>query len=194
MDRMRARKSGSRATPPLEGTVISSRWAGPTISKRSPARPTGAVTKRRIQLLGWIDLDCLGNNRTELAEWLGCPNGIAECLLCHVRIMIFDTELEDDDLDGPSLIWLLHIPGNEANLVFAKCSDTEDYSIVCQVAAARCRMTDSTMTLCLRLGDLAQYRLYLQEQTGRHEAAGPRAWCALCARRRGSTVGKPGPS
>ena len=42
-------------------------------------------------------------------------------------------------------------------------------------------------------GDLAQYRLYLSGQAGRHKADRPRAWCALCARRRGPAGGKPSP-
>jgi DNA-binding SARP family transcriptional activator len=41
--------------------------------------------------------------------------------------------------------------------------------------------------------DLAQYRIHLSEQAGRYEADWPRARRALCARRRGPALGKPGP-
>jgi hypothetical protein len=96
-----------------------------------------AVTSRRIELLRWTDFGPEVFTRTGLAEDLGCPNGIAACLLCGNRIMIFDTALEDDALDGPSLILLHSIPGREyPNIICADCSDTTDWAVVLHVAQA----------------------------------------------------------
>jgi class 3 adenylate cyclase len=41
--------------------------------------------------------------------------------------------------------------------------------------------------------DLAQYRVHLSRQAGRHKADRPRACCALCAGRQRPSVGQPGP-
>jgi hypothetical protein len=45
--------------------------------------------------------------------------------------------LEDDALDGPSLILLHSIPGREyPNIICADCSDTTDWAVVLHVAQA----------------------------------------------------------
>jgi hypothetical protein len=94
------------------------------------------VTTSRIDLLRWTDFD-EETTRSDIANTLGCPNGVAKCLLCGGQVMIFDTELEDCDQDGPSLILLQNIPGKGYfNIICAKCSDADDYPLVLTIARA----------------------------------------------------------
>ena len=102
--------------------------------KPKPVITTDPDVQQRIELLRWDDFGPEDCTCSDIANGTGCPNGVAACLLA-TPIMIFSTEVEDGDVDGPSLIFLHHIAGQGyMNLICADCSEQDDHPNVLKVA------------------------------------------------------------